>query len=225
MLVYRDFAIQDETRCYAAGPVLTLANVSKSRISLLRHVAMPFLESLSTHLNESANLMVLFGDQVRFIGSVEGTQVLRVGSREGSVFPAHLASGGKAILAELTAEEIEEVYASQLRLGREQEQPPLGPLIEELRGIRTAGFALNMGSTESGVTAVGRVVRTGDNELRAAASVSLPSTRFSNESLTSIVRQLTKSTVGIEKAFARRVAALPDTSTTRATADEPDRRR
>ena len=47
---------------------------------------------------ESTNLMVLAGDHVRFIGSVEGTQALRVGNREGMVFPAHRTSGGVLLL-------------------------------------------------------------------------------------------------------------------------------
>lgn len=120
------------------------------------------------------------------------------------VFPAHLASGGKAVLSALTAEEVEALSASEGWLGREQEQPLLRPLVEEPRGTRTAGFALNAGSTDTGVTAVGRVVRTGDDDLRAAVSVSLPSTRFSRDTVTSIVREQSSSTAGIEKAFARK---------------------
>ncbi|QRP50730.1 IclR family transcriptional regulator [Amycolatopsis sp. FDAARGOS 1241] len=207
MLVYRDFAVQDENRCYAAGPVLALAARSHSRVSLLRQVAMPFVESLATRLDESANLMVLFGDHMRFIGTVEGKRVLRVGSREGSVFPAHLVSGGKAIPAELPAEELEAIYAPQAWAGREQERPSLKTLREELQGIPAAGFALNVEATEAGVTAVGRVVHTDDDDLRAAVSVSMPSTRFSTEVLGSVVRGLTMTTAGIERAFARKVAA------------------
>jgi IclR family acetate operon transcriptional repressor len=52
------------------------------------------------------------------------------------------------------------------------------------------------------VTAVGRAVRTGDDDLRAAVSVSLPSTRFSRDTVISIVRELSNSTAGIEKTFA-----------------------
>ena len=63
---------------------------------------MPHLAALTGRVGESTNLLVLAGDQVRFIGSVEGTQALRVGNREGMVFPAHRhlrrgpAAGGPA---------------------------------------------------------------------------------------------------------------------------------
>jgi hypothetical protein len=43
---------------------------------------MPHLGLLTARVAESTNLMVLAGDHVRFIGSVEGNQALRVGNRE-----------------------------------------------------------------------------------------------------------------------------------------------
>ncbi len=58
---------------------------------------MPHLQALVERVNESANLAVRAGDRTRFIGCVECSQALRVGNREGMVFPAHLASVGKAI--------------------------------------------------------------------------------------------------------------------------------
>jgi DNA-binding IclR family transcriptional regulator len=102
-LCYRDFAVQNEDRRYSAGPVLSLAARSNSRAALLRAVAMPHLAVLTGRVGESTNLLVLAGDQVRFIGSVEGTQALRVGNREGMVFPAHRTSGGVLLLADLPA--------------------------------------------------------------------------------------------------------------------------
>ena len=72
--------MQDEDRRYSAGSVLSPAARSNSRAALLRAVAMPHLTVLTERVGESTNLLVLAGDQVRFIGSVEGTQALRVGN-------------------------------------------------------------------------------------------------------------------------------------------------
>src|SRR3954470_16872592 len=58
MLVYRDFAVQDETRVYHAGPVLELAAHSRSRTSQLRAAALPHLERVVELLRESANLSI-----------------------------------------------------------------------------------------------------------------------------------------------------------------------
>ncbi len=87
MLVYRDFAAQDENHLYRAGPVLELAAHSQSRVSSLRAAALPHLRRLVDLLEETANLAIRTGDTVRFIASAECRQALRVGSREGMVFP------------------------------------------------------------------------------------------------------------------------------------------
>jgi DNA-binding IclR family transcriptional regulator len=101
MLVYRDFAVQDENRVYRAGPVLELAAHSQSRVSLLRAAALPHLRRLVDILGETANLAIRTGDSVRFVASAESQQALRVSSREGMVFPAHRTTAGLLLLAEL----------------------------------------------------------------------------------------------------------------------------
>ena len=107
MLVYRDFAVQTENRAYRAGPVLELAAHSQSEASRLRAVALPHVAALVDVVDESANLMIRTGDTARFVASVECRQALRVGNREGMVFPAHRVTGGLVLLAELSQSELE----------------------------------------------------------------------------------------------------------------------
>ncbi|MGI5289047.1 IclR family transcriptional regulator [Nonomuraea polychroma] len=199
MLVYRDFAIRREDHQYAAGPVLSLGGSSQSRTALLRSVAMPHLAGLVERAQESANLQILSGDHVRFIGSVECTQALRVGNREGMVFPAHLASGGKVMLADLPPERLDALYSEAKWADRLDERPNLAALRRELRNVRERGFAINAGKTESGVTAIGRAVRGADGRAHAAVSVSMPSSRFSRERLPDLVSALTLTAHDIEE--------------------------
>ena len=207
MLVYRDFAIQHPDRRYAAGPVLSLGASSHSRTALLRSVAMPHLAGLVGRVNESANLQILAGEHVRFIGSVECTQALRVGNREGMVFPAHLASGGKIMLADLPPERIEALYGEEKWADRPEQRPSLARLRRELRMIREQGFAINAGKTESGVTAIGRGVRGEDGRVEAAVSVSMPTSRFTQARLPGLVGALAVTTRDIEEEM-RRTRAL-----------------
>ncbi|MEV0616716.1 IclR family transcriptional regulator [Nonomuraea sp. NPDC050404] len=199
MLVYRDFAVRREDHQYAAGPVLSLGGSSQSRIALLRSVAMPQLAALVARVRESANLQILSGDHVRFIGSVECTQALRVGNREGMVFPAHLASGGKIMLADLPQERLDALYGADKWAGRLDQRPNLVSLRRELRNVRERGFAINAGRTESGVTAVGRAVRDEDGRAQAAVSVSMPSSRFSRDRLPELVGALSLTARDIEE--------------------------
>jgi DNA-binding IclR family transcriptional regulator len=198
MLCYRDFAVQDGARRYVAGPVLALAARSHSRAALLRDVAMPHLTALTDRVAESSNLMVLSGDHVRFVGSVEGTQALRVGNREGAVFPAHLSSGGVLLLADLPDEQFEAIYSDERWTDRSG-RPDRTALRREMRLARRRGYAVNNGRTEIGVTAIGRGVHGTDGRAEAAVSISLPTARYSRRVLPTLVAALAATTADIER--------------------------
>lgn len=198
MLVYRDFARQGPDRRYHAGPVISLEVDSRSQAALLRAVALPHLQVLVDRVDESANLMVLAGDHARFVASVECTQALRVGDREGMVFPAHLTSGGKTMLADLPADELAELYTAERWDGREAERPDPDAIAKELDSVRRRGFAINKDRTETGVTAIGRGVRVKDRT-QAAVSVSMPTARFKEDRLVDIVSALALAARDIER--------------------------
>lgn len=187
MLVYRDFAVQAENRAYRAGPVLELAAHSQSEASRLRAVALPHVAALVDVVDESANLMIRTGDTARFVASVECRQALRVGNREGMVFPAHRVTGGLVLLAELSAEEIQTLYAPDRYADRPEERPDLSRLHRDLERIRRNGFALNEGRSERGVVAVGCRVRNPAGEAIAGLSVSMPSVRYEPRNLPTLV--------------------------------------
>lgn len=190
MLVYRDFAVQDESRVYHAGPVLELAAHSPSEASRLRAIALPHLRQVVDVLDESANLIARTGDTARFIASVESGQALRVGNREGMVFPAHQVTGGLVLLAELSDEQLETLYAQERYSERRSERPDMAALRKDLAHIRRQGFAVNEGRSERGVVAIGRAVRRPDGSAVAGISISLPSVRYDPHRLRSYVATL-----------------------------------
>ena len=173
--------------------------------------------------------MVLAGDHVRFIGSVEGTQALRVGNREGMVFPAHRTSGGVLLLADLPAEQFDAIYSDERWADRPDERPDRKALRREMRLARERGFAINNGRTETGVTAVGRAVRGADGLAEAAVSISLPTARYSRTVLPQLVAALAVTTADIERELAaaltlavdrrlaRRARAIPQPTSAAAT--------
>jgi DNA-binding IclR family transcriptional regulator len=182
MLVYRDFAVQTEQRAYRAGPVLELAAHSQSATSRLRSVALPHMAELVRVGGESANLIIRTGDTARFIASVECSQALRVGNREGMVFPAHRVTGGLVLLAELR--ERVDPLRGRPSIINERGHRPVAPGTDE---DPVVGFALNQGRSERGVVAVGRPVRNADGEAVAGLSISMPSVRYDPHQLPSWV--------------------------------------
>ncbi|WP_030407313.1 IclR family transcriptional regulator [Streptomyces albus] len=190
MLVYRDFAVRGEDRVYRAGPVLELAAHSQSLVSRLRTVALPHVRRLAGLLDETTNLSVRAGDTARFIVSVECRQALRVGSREGMVFPAHRTTAGLLLLSDLSDEELEEVYAPERYRDRPADRPDLTRLRAELKRLRRSGFAVNKERSERGLVAVGVPVRGRDGTALAGLSVSMPSVRYDPKRLRSLVATL-----------------------------------
>ena len=190
MLVYRDFAVQDENRVYRAGPVLELAAHSQSRVSLLRAAALPHLRRLVDILGETANLAIRTGDSVRFVASAESQQALRVSSREGMVFPAHRTTAGLLLLAELPESELNGIYAAQRYQDRPADRPDLASLRADLVRIRRKGFAVNRERSERGLVAVGVAVRDVDGTAQAGLAMSMPSVRYSPQHLQPMVATL-----------------------------------
>lgn len=190
MLVYRDFAVQGEDRVYRAGPVLELAAHSQSLVSRLRAAALPRLHRVVGLLGETTNLIVRTGDTVRFIASVECRQALRVGSREGMVFPAHRTTAGLLLLADLSDEELEEVYSAERYRDRPADRPDLARLRTELKRLRRSGFSVNRERSERGLVAVGVPVRGRDGTALAGLSVSMPSVRYDPQRLQHLVKTL-----------------------------------
>ncbi len=195
MLVYRDFAVQDERRAYHAGPVLELAAHSRSRTSALRAAALPHLERLVGLAEESANLCIRTGDTTRFIASVECMRSLRVGSREGMVFPAHKTTAGLLLLAELPPDELAALYDGKEDLPRFR---------AELGRVRRSGFAVNQSRSERGVVAIGVPVRVRDGTAVAGLSLSMPSGRYDRQALPSLVAALQETAHELESDLADR---------------------
>ena len=183
------------SRAYRAGPVLAEIGLSALRRVDIRTQLRPFLEQLSADVGETAHLIVLEGRNCRFVDSVEGTQALRTTARIGIAYPAHATSGGKALLAELDESHLLELYP-------EEELPPLNErslssraaLLVQLREIREHGFAVNVGESEAGISAVGMVQRTSSGAVAGALAVSAPETRLPRERIPEIVDALLRAT-------------------------------
>lgn len=189
-LVYRDFAVQKEDRSYGVGPVLEIADKAQSNVTAIRAAAIGPLRTLVDTLDETANLIIRTGRTVRFIASFECAQALRVGNREGMVFPAHQVTGGLITLAALTDEELAALYAPAPS-GTSEERPDLTKLLSDLRAVRSSGVALNLERSERGVVAIGRGVFNDSGDTVAALSVSMPSVRYAPERVKEIVAALT----------------------------------
>ena len=180
MLQYRGFVQQNAaTRAYEAGPTLDRIAVSLLRRMDVRERARPVLEQLSAELRETVDLGRLEGGNVLFIHSIESPRAVRVGSRLGRSMPAHCTSTGKAMLAQLGAEQL-------MTLFPDQDLVQLAPksiatrddLFRALGTVRRRGYATSNGESEDGVSSVAIALDPPVNP-PLAVTVSVPTNRMS----------------------------------------------
>ncbi len=169
-LVYRGFAVQDADRQYRPGPAIGAPAVDSGQDRDFVSLCRPFLEHLCAEAGETVNLMVLVEKQARFLWTVEAPALLRVGDRRGQVLPAEQTAGGLALLAELSADDVDRRFPLDAE--------PREALHDELRAVRRVGFAVNVERTERGVSAAAMAVHDRDGTAVAAVAVAMPSTRY-----------------------------------------------
>jgi IclR family transcriptional regulator, acetate operon repressor len=205
MLVYRDFAEQGRDRLYRPGPALRTSGVAEAPLALLRRVGQPHLERLVDRTGESANLVVLAGEEIRFVATVECTQVLRVGDRSGKALPALLTSAGKAMVALLDTERASPMLAGLDERDRNRAR-------RELAAARRNGYAINNQQTETGLTALGVALRGPHGQVLAGISLAMPTARFAKDKVTGYVRELATCAAAIETGIAQHARTTVQTA-------------
>jgi IclR family transcriptional regulator, acetate operon repressor len=191
MLVYRGFAEQVADRRYRASELLKPIPPTAAPVRLLRRLAPRWLHSVVDRTDETSTLAVLAGTEARILLTLQCDQCVRVGDREDRALPAHLSSGGKAMLAALQSRELRDLYSTSQSID-------LAALRRELTLVRRRGWAINNQRTEIGVTAIGVPVRGPGGRVVAALAIAMPSVRFDHDRLPKWVSALAASAAGLQ---------------------------
>lgn len=199
-LVFRGFAVQDESHVYLPGPSLDAGPARLAWTRDFRRLCQPHLEVLSRRSRESANLMIRVDRNVRFLVTIGARGVHATHERDGVVMSAHEASGGKAMLATLTDDDIRSLFEP----AQEGDFPEVAmtKLLADVAAVRKHGFALNVEETERGVAAVGVAVRDRWGETVGAVSLSTRADRFAARLQPSLLPLLTDARHQIERDLA-----------------------
>ena len=192
MLVHRQFAVQDPaTRAYRPGPRLVEIGLAAVGALDVRARMRPYLSEIAARTGETVSLLVLDGDQVHFVDSIESQRTVRVGSRFDAHMPAHATSAGKAMLAALATDEVLAIYPNEkLVTVTEHTTATRSQLLFALEQVRAAGFAVNFGESETGLGAIGMAVLDADARPAAGITVAFPMQRMTREYVRSLAREL-----------------------------------
>lgn len=176
MLVYRGFAVQDDSKSYAPGPAVGAPSTGTAHTRELIRLARPHLELLAGRTSETAHLVFRVGAHIRYLDTVEGTHVLRVTDQTGAVVDARRSSAGKALLAELDPGSIERLFYRDPGQSTE-EAIGYARLLQDLEQCRRLGFATNIEMPDQ-VAAVGAAIHDASGKGIAAVSVAMPVARY-----------------------------------------------
>jgi DNA-binding IclR family transcriptional regulator len=156
MLAWRGFVRQNpQSKLYGPGPALTTIAFSVLRRLDIPQLAQPILEELTATVGETTHLGTLEADRTRFLAAAEPDQAVRVAPRLGKSFPAHCTSTGKALLSQLSLEQLHRLYpVEELTQVTSRSIATRTELEAELAQVRATGYAVNREESEDGVASV-----------------------------------------------------------------------
>jgi DNA-binding IclR family transcriptional regulator len=213
MLCYRGFATRGGEHRYLPGPALLGADNAATRERNLRRSAQPFLEHLNAQTDETVHLAVQCGRDVVFVAGVESTKPVRVGIQVGAVVPAHRNSGGQALLAELSAAQLRELYPAEPP--DELSATPEG-FCGLLRGIRLRGYGVVDGLQERGMTGLGTAIHGPSGAAVGAVCIAAPTLRLPKACRPGMARILRETAQRIEDSLADSTAPTAELAGLRA---------
>ncbi|MDC7787062.1 IclR family transcriptional regulator [Rhodoplanes sp. TEM] len=157
------------------GPTLLrlASSVQSDFVSLCR----PFLVKLSAELRETVDLATVKRDYLVFLDQVIGSQRLRLVSAIGETFPLYCTAPGKAYLAQLGNDAIEELIGRNYPVRTPATLTTFDALLQDLRRVRRSGVAFDREEHAPGVCAAGVVLRDSLGNY-VGISVPVPAQRF-----------------------------------------------
>ncbi len=185
---------------------------SKAIASLdLREHSRPHLNMVLHETEETVHFCIFDQGEVLYVEKMEPQRSVRMASSVGRRAPAYCTAVGKAILAELPADEVDAII-KRWGLKRITQNTITTPeaLMEELKLIRSQGFAIDNEENEEGVRCVGAAVRDYLRRPVAALSVSGPAFRVSKAKTLVIARSVMKAA----RALSEELGYKPDPAAT-----------
>lgn len=171
---------EERTGCYRL--TFKLLEISGRLLETLDIVglARPYLEQLGRQTHEAVHLVQRDGAEIVYIDKVEaGEGSIRMVSRIGLRRPLYCTAVGKAMLAEMPAGKVEQLWErSRVQRLTERTITDLPSLYRELEQVRRRGYALDNEENEMGVRCIGVCILDYQGRANNALSVSAPLSRM-----------------------------------------------
>lgn len=168
----------------------------------------PFLRRLMEQSGETTNLAILDNDEAVVLDQVQCHEMMRMLARLGSRAPLHASGVGKALLAALPDEEVDNILHKRgLRRITVNTMDTPEKLRSALREIRTQGYAYDNEEHALGLRCLAAVICNEHSEPVAAISIAGPKSRISDQRAAELGAIVARTAKEITQAMGGRVLA------------------
>lgn len=155
-------------------------------------------DSASRCGGETLHLAKLEGGNVLYIIKVESTQSVRTYSSVGVMLPAYGTALGKALLSDMSIEDLHRLYPDGLKKITPHTITSFEVLHTQLEEVRKTGFAYECEESNKDVRCIARPLRRNGHAV-AAISVAMPVFRYDDEKKALIEKELAAAGTRIEE--------------------------
>ncbi|MDO5391307.1 MAG: IclR family transcriptional regulator [Eubacteriales bacterium] len=196
-----DYLEQDpETGKFRLGTaVFGLSRALRESLDITK-IAIPYMKEIAEEAGELVYLTIPRGDEVVYLETVYPEEKTLGGrSVTGERSKMYCTSVGKAILAKMKDEEIEELLDGELESFTEYTITDKEKLWEEIRKTRERGYGVDNMELMFGIKCVGIALMNHKGQVEAGLSVSAPSLRMDEEKIEYIANILKRYACEIQK--------------------------
>jgi DNA-binding IclR family transcriptional regulator len=157
----------------------------------LTQLAEPVLQSLCDRLGLTANLALLDGTSVVYVGRIAPAGAFQGAVRVGSRLPAHATVLGRALLQDLDANQLQSLFGGHDLPQFSERTPRNVAQLQELLALdRQKGYVVGEGFYEPGVSSIAAPVRDAQGRIVAGLGVALGFTDIAPERMAHWVEQV-----------------------------------
>lgn len=183
-LIYMGYAKQDETsqKYMLSYKIVSMAGKLLDRMDIMQ-VAKPYLERLSDLSGEAVHLVAREDNNILYIYKIEAkVGTIRMVSHVGMVHPMYCSGVGKAIMATLSEKELRQIWnESVIEKKTDKTIVDYEEMLRVLEEVKRNGYALDDEENEKGVRCIAACLKSYQNEVKYAFSISGPTSRMTRE--------------------------------------------
>ena len=163
------------TRKYSVGPILYAIGNLYSETSDVLQCAEEVIRTLNDMTREVITMAIHYRGHAVIVRAQEAKYALTLRSPVGTILPAHSCAIGKALLSEMTDEEIDNLYPEDSLIKRTDKTTATKKELKlQLDKIRQTGVSFDSGGVYEETGGIASVVRDSSGEVVAAIGAAVP---------------------------------------------------